>query len=94
MRGGQPTTRETTSSRCLPRRKISNPRRAASTSGARSTRTADYLALLQTHSDHRLLDRERLEAVLTGIGDAIDSHGGSLAVNYVAVLCWAERTPE
>jgi predicted NUDIX family NTP pyrophosphohydrolase len=57
-------------------------------------RTADYLDLLQTHSDHRLLDRERLEAVLTGIGDAIDSHGGSLAVNYVAVLCWARRAPE
>ncbi len=57
-------------------------------------RTADYLDLLQTHSDHRLLDRERLEAVLTGIGDAIDSHGGSLAVNYVAVLCWAQRVLE
>jgi predicted NUDIX family NTP pyrophosphohydrolase/protein-L-isoaspartate O-methyltransferase len=57
-------------------------------------RTADYLDLLQTHSDHRLLDRERLEAVLTAIGDAIDSHGGSLAVNYVAVLCWAQRVLE
>ena len=56
--------------------------------------TADYLDLLQTHSDHRLLDRERLEAVLTGIGNAIDSHGGSLAVNYVAVLCWAQRVRE
>jgi predicted NUDIX family NTP pyrophosphohydrolase/trans-aconitate methyltransferase len=54
-------------------------------------RTADYLDLLQTHSDHRLLDRNRLEAVLSGVGDAIDSHGGSLTVNYVAVLCWAER---
>jgi predicted NUDIX family NTP pyrophosphohydrolase/ubiquinone/menaquinone biosynthesis C-methylase UbiE len=56
-------------------------------------RTAAYLDLVQTHSDHRLLDRERLEAVLNGIGDAIDSHGGSLVVNYVAVLCWAQRVP-
>ena len=56
-------------------------------------RTADYLDLLQTHSDHRLLDRERLEALLGEIGNAIDSHGGSLAVNYVAVLCWAQRVP-
>ncbi len=93
MRGGTRTTREITSSRCLPRRKISSPRSAASTEWRAEYRTADYLDLLQTHSDHRLLDRERLEAVLTGIGDAIDSHGGSLAVNYVAVLCWAKRVP-
>ena len=93
MRGGTRTIPETTSSTCLPLRKTSRLRNAASTWRA-AYRTADYLDLLRTHSDHRLLDRERLEAVLTGIGDAIDSHGGSLAVNYVAVLCWAERVPE
>ena len=94
MRGGPPTTRETTSSTCSPRRRISNPRSAASTEWRAEDPDRRLLDLLQTHSDHRLLDRERLEAVLTGIGNAIDAHGGSLTVNYVAVPRWAQRVRE
>jgi trans-aconitate methyltransferase len=52
---------------------------------------AAYLALLQTHSDHRLLPPERSDALLRAIGGAIEAHGGHLTIDYVCVLCWARR---
>jgi SAM-dependent methyltransferase len=53
--------------------------------------TAAYLELLQTHSDHRLLPKQRLEPLLCAIGAAIDADGGSLELEYACVLCWARR---
>jgi SAM-dependent methyltransferase len=53
--------------------------------------TAEYLDLLRTHSDHRLLDADRLSKLLNAVSDAIDANGGRLSVNYAAVLCWARR---
>ena len=49
----------------------------------------EYLDLLRTHSDHRLLPTARLSNLLKAISDAIDQNGGRLVVDYVAVLCRA-----
>ena len=54
--------------------------------------TAEYLDLLRTHSDHRLLGADRLSKLLNAVSDAIDANAGRLIVNYAAVLCWARRT--
>jgi SAM-dependent methyltransferase len=54
-------------------------------------RAAEYLELLQTHSDHRLLPPERLGGLLGAIREAIERNGGRLPVDYAAVLCWARR---
>jgi SAM-dependent methyltransferase len=50
-----------------------------------------YLALLRTHSDHRLLPEGRLRGLLGSIRDAIEANGNRLGVDYVSVLCWARR---
>lgn len=51
--------------------------------------SAEYLDLLRTHSDHRLLPAERLSTLSNTISNAIDQKGGRLVVDYSAVLCWA-----
>jgi SAM-dependent methyltransferase len=51
----------------------------------------DYVGLMETQSDHRLLPRDRRDALLRAIGEAITSVGGSLAVDYVARLHLARR---
>ncbi len=53
--------------------------------------TAEYLDLLRTHSDHRLLAADRFSNLLNSISAAIDGNGGRLVVDYIAVLCWARR---
>jgi SAM-dependent methyltransferase len=55
--------------------------------------STEYLNLLQTQSAHRLLPTGQLTILLDAIGEAIDTNGGRLAVEYVAVLCWAHRAP-
>jgi SAM-dependent methyltransferase len=55
--------------------------------------SAEYLDLMRTHSDHRLLPAEQLSALLGAIREAIDANGGRFTVDYLAVLCWAHRAP-
>jgi SAM-dependent methyltransferase len=50
--------------------------------------TAEWLDLLRTHSNHRLLDPEHLERLLTAVADALDDHGGVYHHRYVCQL-WA-----
>jgi SAM-dependent methyltransferase len=57
----------------------------------REYETSQYLDLLRTHSDHRLLPADRLGSLLGAIGDAVEASGGRLGVDYVSVLCWARR---
>jgi hypothetical protein len=52
--------------------------------------TEQYLQLLRTHSDHIVLGPERLDTLLGAIGEVIDRHGGSLALEYVTAL-WMAR---
>jgi SAM-dependent methyltransferase len=55
-------------------------------------KTADYVGLLRTHSDHLMLDREHAEQLYERISAAIDQAGGKLALRYVARLCLARAT--
>ena len=55
--------------------------------------STEYLDLMRTHSDHRLLPAGQLSTLLDAIREAIDKNGGRFAVDYVAVLCWAHRAP-
>jgi SAM-dependent methyltransferase len=51
----------------------------------------DYLALMQTQSNHRLLPSAELDALLTRIQRAIERAGGGIEVPYVAHLLLARR---
>jgi SAM-dependent methyltransferase len=53
--------------------------------------TNAYLELLETQSDHRLLDPERRARLFEGIADAIETDGGTLPAPYVADLYIARR---
>jgi SAM-dependent methyltransferase len=52
----------------------------------RTYSTADYLKVIQTHSDHMVRPEVERQALLQAIGEVIDRHGGSLVVPYVTVL--------
>lgn len=47
--------------------------------------TRDYLALLDTYSDHATLAEDRRRALYADIADVIDRHGGSLELPYVTL---------
>lgn len=51
--------------------------------------TEEYLALLGTLSEHRLLTTERREALLAAVADVIDRAGG-IEVTYAALLVMAK----
>jgi SAM-dependent methyltransferase len=53
---------------------------------ARSYTTAQWLDQLPTHSDHRALAPDRLEALLVRIAAVIDAHGGSFDMSYETSL--------
>ena len=53
--------------------------------------TAQYLELLSTQSDHRLLPEAQREALWTAIGEAIELSGGAVTVGYEAHLHLARR---
>src|SRR5262249_53247861 len=52
---------------------------------------ADYVALVQTYSEHRLLPPAQLAALTTAIHDAIVEHGGICEVSYTTHLYSARR---
>jgi SAM-dependent methyltransferase len=51
----------------------------------------EYLDLMRTHSDHRLLSESQRESLLEAIGRAIALHGGSFEVRYEAHLYIARK---
>jgi SAM-dependent methyltransferase len=53
--------------------------------------TAEWLEILQTHSDHQALPIDQRERLLRAIGEAIDSIGGSFEMPYEAILVTAQR---
>ncbi len=55
-------------------------------------RRGDWLDLLRTASDHRVLPPDQREALLADIGAAIDDLGGSLTVGHDTHLITALRT--
>lgn len=65
------------------------PATSRSYSSRRRYSTAQYLDLLRTYSDHRMLPPDQHDALLTAIATAIDRHGGELAIEYTTSLTWA-----
>jgi SAM-dependent methyltransferase len=53
--------------------------------------TAQWLEILQTHSDHQALAPVRREELLAAIGEAVDSVGGVFEMPYEAILVTARR---
>ena len=53
--------------------------------------TAQWLQLLQTHSDHQALALAQRELLLAAVGEAVDSIGGSFEMPYEAILVTARR---
>jgi SAM-dependent methyltransferase len=51
--------------------------------------TEAYVSLLETHSDHRLLEPDRRASLLAAVAAVIDEHGGTLRLDYVTLLCLA-----
>lgn len=58
---------------------------------SRTHDTAEWLALLRTHSDHQTLPAPQRERLLAAIGEAIESVGGSFEMPYEAILVTARR---
>jgi SAM-dependent methyltransferase len=52
---------------------------------------AEWLDQLPTHSDHRSLDPERREVLLSAVGEVIDAMGGSFVMHYSAAVLTATR---
>lgn len=52
----------------------------------------EWLDQLGTHSDHLLLPRDQLAALLDAVGAAIDGLGGSITMHYETELITARRT--
>lgn len=52
---------------------------------------AEYVGLLGTASEVRLLDEDRREAFLTGIAEAIEGHGEPVSIPMRTRLCLARR---
>jgi SAM-dependent methyltransferase len=47
--------------------------------------TRDYLALLDTYSDHATLAEDRRRALYADIADVLDRHGGGIELQYVTL---------
>jgi hypothetical protein len=56
---------------------------------ARAYSTEEYVALLRTHSDHRLRPPDHLGALLNGVARVLDANGGQVNFAYRAVLLLA-----
>jgi SAM-dependent methyltransferase len=56
--------------------------------------TRDYLALLDTYSDHAVLPDDQRRSLYAQISDAVERHGGRVEIPYVAIAFLAfVRTP-
>ena len=52
---------------------------------------AEWVALLGTHSDHRILPEDRRARLHAAVGDVIDRHGGRVDVVYDTVVYLSRR---
>jgi hypothetical protein len=69
----------------------SNRRRGAPSPGTAATRATEWVELLGTHSDHRILPPEQRARLHGAVGEAIDRHGGQLDVVYDVELFLSRR---
>lgn len=61
-----------------------------SRSWAQQYTTAEWVDLLPTHSDHRLMDQATLDGLLSATANAIESLGGLIEVTYTTHLVSAQ----
>lgn len=54
--------------------------------------TAEWLDLLQTHSNHMVLDPDRRADLLAEVGAVVDAHGGRYTARYITQLWAAPRS--
>jgi SAM-dependent methyltransferase len=54
--------------------------------------TEDWIAHLQTHSDHQALPAEQRAGLLSAVGDILDRAGGGIRLTYETVLLAAATT--
>ena len=57
----------------------------------RTYTTEQWVRLLGTHSDHRILPEAQRTKLHAAVGDVIDAHGGAVDVVYDAVLYLSRR---
>jgi SAM-dependent methyltransferase len=57
----------------------------------RPYRADEYVRLLRTHSDHVVLEPGARSALLDAVARVIDTHGGTLDLEYAATLIMARR---
>ena len=53
--------------------------------------SADYIALLDTHSSHQMLALEVKERLYAGIIEVLNHYGGEIVIDYIAVLYLARN---
>jgi hypothetical protein len=54
--------------------------------------TAEYLELIQTHSDHILLEARRRAALLDAVAEVLDRAGGGVRIEYLTLLTLARAS--
>jgi len=54
--------------------------------------TAEYVELLQTHSDHILLEERRRAALLDAVAEVLDRAGGGVRIEYLTLLTLARAS--
>lgn len=59
--------------------------------GSRDYAAAEWVDLMRTSSDHRILPPERREPLLAAVAAAIERHGGTYRYHYVCELWAAQR---
>jgi SAM-dependent methyltransferase len=55
--------------------------------------TEEYLELLQTQSDHRMLPEDQLDQLLHGVAGILEAAGGGLRIDYDTRLYFTKRLP-
>ncbi|HIF97849.1 MAG TPA: hypothetical protein EYQ54_12625 [Myxococcales bacterium] len=55
--------------------------------------TSEYMGLMETHSDHRLLPAEQRERLHDAMARALERFGGGIKVSYEANLYLAKLAP-
>jgi hypothetical protein len=67
------------------------PAELSTYSWSRRHETAQWLEILQTHSDHQAMPPAQRERLLAAVAEAVDSLGGTFEMPYEAILVRARR---
>ncbi len=71
--------------------RLFEPEAARHYAWSRPLNAAGYANLMRTQSDHRMLPAQQLEALLEGLTDVINAHGGNVTLEYDTTLYLGRR---